>query len=46
MGLAGGQPRGYVLDGWGGVNPFNGMPSPSYFAYWPHWDVATGIAGT
>jgi hypothetical protein len=34
---------GYVLDGWGGVHPFNGAPTPSGFSYWPGWDIASAI---
>ncbi len=34
---------GYVLDGWGGVHPFNGAPALSDSAYWPGSDVARGL---
>ncbi|MDQ6885036.1 MAG: C39 family peptidase [Candidatus Dormibacteraeota bacterium] len=36
------HPRGGVmLDGWGGLHPFGGMPlNQSPAPYWPNWDVA------
>ncbi len=35
--------QGYVLDGYGGVHPFGGAPPVCVTAYWPGWDIATGI---
>ena len=40
---------GYVLDGWGGLHPFqvggNAMPAmPSITGYWFNWDIARGVA--
>lgn len=40
----GAAPKGYVLDGWGGISPFGGAPGvPSTNSYWPGWDIARGI---
>jgi len=35
---------GYLLDGWGGIHPFNGAPRVTSSAYWPGWDIARGLA--
>ena len=37
-------PKGYVLDGWGGLTQFGSVSTPA-FAYWPGWDVAIGLVG-
>ena len=40
---------GYVMDGWGGVHPFDvkgdgsTMPGAITTAYWPYWDIARGM---
>ncbi|MCU1449065.1 MAG: repeat-containing protein [Acidimicrobiales bacterium] len=35
---------GWVLDGWGGLQPFGGAPPLSVTGYWPGRDVARGVA--
>ncbi|MHB8571552.1 MAG: hypothetical protein ACYDAY_01150 [Candidatus Dormibacteria bacterium] len=35
---------GYVLDGWGGVNPFGGAPPVRVTGYWAGFDIARGLA--
>ena len=37
-------PKGYVLDGYGGVTQFGSVSTPG-FTYWPGWDVAIGLLG-
>jgi N-acetylmuramoyl-L-alanine amidase/Fibronectin type III domain len=37
-------PKGYVLDGWGGLHAFGPIPTP-LFPYWPAWDVAVAVTG-
>lgn len=34
---------GYVLDAFGGVQPFGGAPALSVSGYWPGWDIARKI---
>lgn len=34
---------GYVLDGYGGVHPYNGAPPVTGRGWWPGWDIARGI---
>src|SRR5207302_764176 len=41
--LVPGTNTGYVLDGWGGLHPFNGAPAVAPGAYWPKWDIARGL---
>ncbi|MGZ6005462.1 MAG: hypothetical protein ACXWLH_04920 [Candidatus Saccharimonadales bacterium] len=36
-------PRGYVLDGLGGVHPFGGATKIQGVPYWPNWDIARRI---
>jgi hypothetical protein len=41
--------KGYVLDGFGGLQPFSAgvgspAPAPTVTAYWPGWDIARGVA--
>ena len=38
-------PGGWVLDGFGGLSPFNGAPALTISAYWPGWDIARAAAG-
>src|SRR5207302_1860659 len=35
---------GYVLDGWGGLHPFDGAPALLGGPYWRGWDIARGLA--
>lgn len=35
---------GYVLDGYGGLHPFNGSPPVTGRGWWPGWDIARGAA--
>jgi len=32
-----------VLDGYGGLHPFNGAPALAAPAYWPGWDIARAL---
>jgi hypothetical protein len=34
---------GYVLDGFGGIHPYNGAPRVFGRGWWPGWDIARGI---
>ena len=35
---------GYVLDGYGGLHPYNGAPAVYGRGWWPGWDIARGVA--
>jgi lysozyme len=35
---------GVELDGWGGLQAFGDTVSVNQSAYWPNWDIATGIS--
>jgi hypothetical protein len=37
-------PKGYVLDGYGGLHAFGAVLTPQ-FPYWPGWDVAVTVTG-
>jgi len=37
-------PKGYILDGWGGLHQFGSISTPS-FPYWQGWDVAISVVG-
>ena len=39
------NPAGWVVDGWGGVQPWGEAPALRLDAYWPGWDIARGISG-
>jgi hypothetical protein len=39
------QPRGYLLDGYGGLHPLGAVPPVSPAPYWPGQDVARNIWG-
>lgn len=41
--LPGGQPGGYVLDGWGGLHPYGGALGAKTSAYWAGWDIARAV---
>lgn len=38
-----GTDMGYVLDGFGGLWPFNGAPVVPATNYWPGWDIARDV---
>lgn len=35
---------GYVLDAYGGLHPFGGVPALTSTGYWPGWDITRGLA--
>ncbi len=37
---------GWVLDGWGGLHPFQSAPAVGSGVPWPNWDIARGHAGS
>jgi hypothetical protein len=37
------QPRGWMMDGWGGIHPFGGSPTIYSYAYWPNHDVSAQL---
>lgn len=38
-------PSGYILDGYGGLNPFGSAPRIAQGPYWNGWDIAVGVLG-
>jgi spore germination protein YaaH len=38
-------PKGYVLDGYGGLHQFGGSPAISSSTYWQGWDIARFVWG-
>ena len=36
--------KGYILDAFGGVQPFGGAPAVTTTGYWPGWDIVRGFA--
>jgi hypothetical protein len=41
--LVPGTHAGYTLDGYGGIHPFSGAAAVNTPAYWPGWDIASGV---
>jgi hypothetical protein len=38
------NPKGYILDGWGGLHPFGSAPAIIDYPYFPHNDIAVRMA--
>jgi hypothetical protein len=38
------NPKGYILDGWGGLHPFGSAPAIVDYPYFPHHDIAKRMA--
>jgi hypothetical protein len=41
-----GTDEGYVMDGFGGLHPFNGAPYYAPTGYWPGWTIARDVVAT